>query len=537
MLISHSHAYTETGYLPENFLPNWMDLVIWGHEHESLIYPKPNAETGFDVIQPGSTVATSLVEAEAKPKHVCILSITGREYKSQPIRLKSVRPFKIRDVVLAEDPVTKKLAKKEDNRGEVIDRLIAIVEELIEEANSEWQETQGEAESEEDVDPPLPLIRLRVETTAPEGGAFNCENPQRFSKRFVDKVANTTDVIQLWRKKKTATRNTTQGVELPKNFVLHSIAPDAIDFGKLVREFLTAQPLTMLPQNSFRDAVKQFVDKDDKHAMQEFIDSNVRTQVKHLLSLDEENEEEDMQVELEANRARLEELFAKGHRKRYGRRIRQKPAEWNSDVEGEWNSDQSGAIEFTDVEDDQASDDDDDDRMSVVSATPAPRGRGRTNGTTRTPAAKKMTTRTTRAAPASKTAQPAKSTRGRKKQAVEEDEDEDEDNDGDVVVDDADDADDQNDSQLFPLFVRSQQACKIPAPKTKAAPAKKAPAKKAPAKKAAPPARSQVSLRSGTGVSSRSRNVEEISDDIEDDDDNEDAFEPVPAPKKGRAKR
>jgi double-strand break repair protein MRE11 len=31
------HAYSETGYLPENFLPEFLDLVIWGHEHECLI--------------------------------------------------------------------------------------------------------------------------------------------------------------------------------------------------------------------------------------------------------------------------------------------------------------------------------------------------------------------------------------------------------------------------------------------------------------------------------------------------------------------
>ncbi|GAB1208510.1 Double-strand break repair protein mus-23 [Aspergillus pseudonomiae] len=86
------HAYTETGYLPENFLPEFLDLVIWGHEHECLIDPKLNPETKFHVMQPGSSVATSLVPGEAVTKQVSIVSITGRSFKCEPIPLKTVRP-------------------------------------------------------------------------------------------------------------------------------------------------------------------------------------------------------------------------------------------------------------------------------------------------------------------------------------------------------------------------------------------------------------------------------------------------------------
>src|SRR5699024_6861399 len=95
------HAYTETNYLPENFLPDFMDLVIWGHEHECLIDPRLNPEMNFHVMQPGSSVATSLCPGESVAKHVSILSITGREFKSEPVRLKSVRPFAMREIVLS----------------------------------------------------------------------------------------------------------------------------------------------------------------------------------------------------------------------------------------------------------------------------------------------------------------------------------------------------------------------------------------------------------------------------------------------------
>jgi len=197
------HAYSETGYLPENFLPDFLDLVIWGHEHECLIDPTFNPSTTFAVMQPGSSVATSLVPGEAVPKHVAVVSVTGREYKVEKHRLKSVRPFVTREISLANEKKTKALAMVKDNKTKVTNELIKIVEELIDEAKAEWVSIQDDEEALEDI--PLPLIRLRVEYTPPEGGKYELENPQRFSNRFVGRVANVTDAIQYYRKKAAGT--------------------------------------------------------------------------------------------------------------------------------------------------------------------------------------------------------------------------------------------------------------------------------------------------------------------------------------------
>ncbi|KAL2044135.1 hypothetical protein ABVK25_012438 [Lepraria finkii] len=137
------HAYTEKGYLPENFLPDFLDLVVWGHEHECLIEPTHNPETNFSVMQPGSSVATSLMPGEAVPKHVAVLSITGREYSVQPLRLKTVRPFIMREIVLADEPKAARLAKKANNRTELTRFLEGLVHEMIKQANTEWEEAQG----------------------------------------------------------------------------------------------------------------------------------------------------------------------------------------------------------------------------------------------------------------------------------------------------------------------------------------------------------------------------------------------------------
>ena len=45
-------ARPPTNYIPEEFLSKFLNLVIWGHEHESLVEPRVSSQ-GFYVIQPG----------------------------------------------------------------------------------------------------------------------------------------------------------------------------------------------------------------------------------------------------------------------------------------------------------------------------------------------------------------------------------------------------------------------------------------------------------------------------------------------------
>lgn len=209
-LHQNHYAHTPTGYVAENMLPDFMDLVIWGHEHECLIDPIKNPETGFHVMQPGSSVATSLVPGEAVTKQVAILNITGRKFEVEKIPLKTVRPFVTREIALSTDARFKGLEKKPNNRAEVTKRLMEIVDEMIEEANAEWRELHAEDDdADEDMEPPLPLIRLKVEYSAPEGTNFEIENPQRFSNRFSDKVANRNDVVHFHRKNKISSRSMT----------------------------------------------------------------------------------------------------------------------------------------------------------------------------------------------------------------------------------------------------------------------------------------------------------------------------------------
>lgn len=277
--LHQNHAgHTETGYLPENFLQNFFDFVVWGHEHECLIDPIRNAEQDFYVCQPGSSVATSLSPGEAVQKHVGILSVRDREWKMEKIALRTVRPFVIRDVELMKvghlDPKSAKI------KSLVIEYLSQQVEEMIEQAADEWLEAQGDA-LDPDATPPLPLIRLRVDYTAKDG-AYELENPQRFSQRFLGRVANATDVLHLHQKKRQAARRGKADDTLARPD-LSEVRLDNLHVASLVKQYLETQKLQCLPENDLEDAVTQFVEKGDKEAVRFFVTEHLRNQVELMV--------------------------------------------------------------------------------------------------------------------------------------------------------------------------------------------------------------------------------------------------------------
>jgi double-strand break repair protein MRE11 len=532
------HAYTESGYLPESFLPEFLDLIIWGHEHECKIEPETNTERGFKVIQPGSSVATSLCQPETEAKHVTILSITGKEFTHEPIRLKSVRPFVMREVVLQEDRQMRKIGLEGGDNKAAVDRFcMKHVDELIKQANAEWLELQQENDDEldEELVPPLPLIRLRVEYTAPEGGSYIIDNPQRFSARFAEKVANTNDIIQYHRKKAAGLRKPKEAIALPTENAIAQLGMDAIKIDELVKEFLTAQNLTILPQSAFGDAVQQFVQKDDKHAMEEFISTTMGDQVDHLVNNDGDMEDENAIAEMmEELKNKWEQKFEKGDRTTRKRSNRKpKPDGWDSDFDGHWEDDPDSVIRAEQDQDAMDVDVDDDDADSTApSRTTAARGRGnRARGRGgRTAAA--GTTRKTAAAtkkPAAKA--PAKG-RGKKKTAIPSDEEEEEANE---VIDLDDDDDDDEEGGLF-MTQDSVPPSRAP---TKRATAASATSKTTATKKAAPARQTQLSFNSqipaassrpsraaGVRATASSRRLQEPDDDEISDDD---AFETPPA--------
>ncbi|KAK6602194.1 DNA repair protein [Botrytis cinerea] len=518
-----------------------------GHEHECLIDPTYNPEKSFHVMQPGSSVATSLVPGEAIPKHVAIASITGREFKVEKIRLKSVRPFITKEVVLATDKRTKHLAKVKDNRTKLTKELMTIVDELIDQARAEWVSLQDEPEEELD-DIPLPLVRLKVEFTPPEGGKFDCENPQRFSSRFINRVANIKDVIQYHRKKAGAIRKSATEIDLPEEGTLAQVAGfDDVKVELLVKEFLEKQSLQVLPTTPFGDAVGQFVDKDDRHAMEIFVQKSLKAQVEELIKqangADNEvgDEDEYLNAAMEKFRAQQEALAARtgSKSKKPAKKLKPKPrpADFDSDLDGEWGE----KVEHCETDNGENNDDDSDD---APPAPPPKRGNGNGNGKNTggfiisdddsdDPFAEavneepKPTTTTkkppARRAPAKKAAAPKKAptkptTTSRSRKKVPEPEPSD-DEDEDVEMEEA--------------------PAPTPAAKPKSQPKRAAAARGRQTQTQLSFSQpSQVTGRVGGGAGGRKKQAIELSDDeISEDDDDDDAFQPMSAVSSGRARR
>ena len=90
-----------TNYIPEQFLDDFLDLVVWGHEHECKIDPAWNGVQNFYVTQPGSSIATSLSDGETREKHVGLLFVSGKNFKLKKIKLETVRQFYLEDIVLS----------------------------------------------------------------------------------------------------------------------------------------------------------------------------------------------------------------------------------------------------------------------------------------------------------------------------------------------------------------------------------------------------------------------------------------------------
>lgn len=576
------HAHSATGYLPENFLPNFLDLVIWGHEHECIIDPSLRPELGFKVMQPGSSVATSLAPGEAVPKHVAILSIHGKDMKCETIRLKTVRPFVYRDVVLSEEKDVLKITKRDEHRPALTQWLEKQVKEMIEEAREQWEQAR-EDDDDPDEEMPLPLIRLRVDHTSADGIEFEMENPHRFSNRFAGEVANVNDVIQLHvSKKKLAAMRARNEAEL-KELIARPEEAENIKVNKLVADFLAAQSLIILPQYQFGDAVNQYIDKDDKHAMEIFVDDTLSTQMKSLMAMhhDEDVEQWNWEPMFKGNAGTIDKEYAAGQRQLNsgkGLKYKPKPDGWDSDMDGEWEEQPAALIRSEDVTKDNDDDDDNVDLISDVSdGMPKPSStRGKTRGTTRARArgARGGTTRargttvaktTTTSRSSASTATTARG-KGRKKAVVEESDEEDEDEPMLDLLDDDDD-DDDGDADSQGMFISEPKA----APAAKGTAAKAMAARRAPtrasreasvASSAASPSVSRskapvprTSTRSTPARASTTRakqstlnftgsqasvfgsscsQAQEVGD-IDDSDD--DAFEPIKKEKTSRSRR
>lgn len=259
----------------EHFLPRFLDFIVWGHEHECLVDPQEVPGMGFHITQPGSSVATSLIDGESKPKHVLLIEIKGNQYRPTKIPLNSVRPFEYAEVVLKDeadiDP---------NDQNSVLEHLDKVVRHLIDKS---YQKAVNKSELK------LPLVRLKVDYSG-----FMTINPQRFGQKYVGKVANPQDILIFSKASK-------KGHNVVKIDESEKLRPEELNQQNI--EALVAEnnlQMEILPVNDLDVALHNFVNKDDKMAFYSCVQYNLQ-ETRSKIARDSDTlkfEEEDLIVKV-----------------------------------------------------------------------------------------------------------------------------------------------------------------------------------------------------------------------------------------------
>uniref|UniRef100_J3MQU8 Mre11 DNA-binding domain-containing protein n=2 Tax=Oryza brachyantha TaxID=4533 RepID=J3MQU8_ORYBR len=258
-----------TNGINEQLLPHFLDLVIWGHEHECLTDSQEVPGKSFHIIQPGSSVATSLSNAEAKPKHAVLLEINGRQYRQTKLPLKSVRAFKYAEVLLKDQ-----LGVEHNSEESLYEHLNKIVSNLIDKTATSGSE------------PKLPLVRVKVDYSG-----LSTIIPQRFGQKHVGKVANPNEILLFSRSTQRHRKHTDGSEEIEPN-----------ELGqKNVEELIAESDLKMqiLDKRDLESALHDFVSKDDSMAFHSCLNKNIEAVKNKLNSAAKDFKAEDMVLQLD----------------------------------------------------------------------------------------------------------------------------------------------------------------------------------------------------------------------------------------------
>ncbi|CAK9160191.1 unnamed protein product [Ilex paraguariensis] len=234
----------------EHFLPRFLDFIVWGHEHECLVDPQEVPGMGFHITQPGSSVATSLIDGESKPKHVLLIEIKGNQYRPTKIPLNSVRPFEYTEIVLKDEPDI-----DPNDQNSILEHLDKVVRNLIDKCS---QKAVNRLELK------LPLVRVKVDYSG-----FMTINPQRFGQKYVGKVANPQDILIFSK----ASRKGRSEVKIDDS---ERLRPEELNQQNI--EALVAEnnlKMEILPVNDLDAALHNFVNKDDKMAFLSCVQYNL----------------------------------------------------------------------------------------------------------------------------------------------------------------------------------------------------------------------------------------------------------------------
>jgi double-strand break repair protein MRE11 len=302
----------------ESMIPEWMDLVVWGHEHECQIEMMESVVGTFRITQPGSSVATSLVAGEAARKKIGILDIAGKQFRLHTVPLTQVRPFVTTEISLKEH---REKLDPDDHR--IDEKVTAVLQEEVKvmvlsarEKRQEVLEDALAAGSNAGAEPsPLhytldkpheALVRIRVEHSG-----FTTLNGQRFGASFVGQVANPEDILLFHRKKEIKPAAASRVRTKKSSAIPPEELADTCNMEGLVTGFLEAPEtkLKLLSEKALAEALEEYVEKNLASSLDDAAEEMLTKRQKALVSrkhteeaADQSQEEASVDVSQEVSR-------------------------------------------------------------------------------------------------------------------------------------------------------------------------------------------------------------------------------------------
>ncbi|XP_063224022.1 double-strand break repair protein MRE11 [Bacillus rossius redtenbacheri] len=263
-------------FIPEEALPQFMDLVVWGHEHECRIAPEKSPMKDFYVAQPGSSVATSLCAGEAVEKNVGILRVYKKRFILEPVKLKTVRPFVMDTITLSKCNIERTV---ENPSKKVEEYVAAQVERMIEKSK---EQLTGHKKQ-----PTVPLIRLRVEYKE----EWQIFNTLVFGLQFAGRVANLKDIVLLRLERAGGDRKKAGDINIDTSVVEFILQQEELQTSegfqveKVIEKYYETdecRKLKVFTVNGFGTAVKSLMDYGDDGAIEAIAERQTKSLLQYL---------------------------------------------------------------------------------------------------------------------------------------------------------------------------------------------------------------------------------------------------------------
>eukprot|EP00931_Biecheleriopsis_adriatica_P068125 TRINITY_DN42154_c0_g1_i1.p1 TRINITY_DN42154_c0_g1~~TRINITY_DN42154_c0_g1_i1.p1 ORF type:complete len:742 (-),score=142.44 TRINITY_DN42154_c0_g1_i1:75-2300(-) len=284
----------------EEMLPSFLDLVIWGHEHDCEVKPQESLRGEFYVVQPGSSVATSLTPGETGLKHVAVIDLRRGVFRCNPVPLWTVRPLVMRDMVLSETGLLKTDTQAIWNAlTSEVDSMIAQGEEEVQRRRREL-EARGRAGPRALEVPRIPLVRLRVEHSG-----YETISGQTFGQQFSGRIANPDEVLLFHRRSGGAggavASRKVQGIG---DILEIEEGPVGSDDGSKIQDIIYKyidgeQNLQILSEPDLNDAVQSFVHRAEPCAIEKFVKQAVESTNEAVLKESRAVGEEEIRVQIQ----------------------------------------------------------------------------------------------------------------------------------------------------------------------------------------------------------------------------------------------